>query len=53
MDIRCVHRDIHSYPLVPVEIRHGGKKRVKAVRSRLVHPQFFGTDWPVFNKLVG
>ena len=54
MDIRCVHGDIHCYPGVPVEIRHGGKKHsVKAVvSSRLVHP-LLSTDWPGFHKLVG
>ena len=40
VDIRCVHGDIHRYPVVPVEIRYKGKKHsVKAaVSSRLAHP---------------
>ena len=33
VDIRCVHGDIHSYPVVPVEISHGGKSI--ALRLRL------------------
>ena len=54
VDIRCVHGDIYSYPVVPVKIRYGGKKHsVKAAfSSHLVHPRILGTDWPGFNKLV-
>ena len=40
MDIRCVHGDIHSNPVVTVE---------KNIGLRLI----LGTDWPGFNKLVG
>ena len=55
VDIRCVHGDIHRYPVVPVEIRFKAKKHsVKAaVSSRLMHPLILGTDWPGFDKLVG
>ncbi|XP_059210478.1 uncharacterized protein LOC131989303 [Centropristis striata] len=55
VDIRCVHGDIHRYPVVPVEIRFKGKKHsVKAaVSSRLTHPLILGTDWPGFDRLVG
>ena len=40
-----MHGDIHSYPVVPVEIRHGGKKHSvgAAVRFRLVHLLILGT----------
>ncbi|KAM4562630.1 uncharacterized protein PAE49_011040 [Odontesthes bonariensis] len=55
VDIKCVHGDIHRYPVVSVEILYKGKKHsVKAaVSSRLVHPLILGTDWPGFDKLVG
>lgn len=54
MNIRCVHGDIHRYPVMPVEIRCTGKMHsVKAaVSSSLMHPLILGTDWPGFNKLV-
>uniref|UniRef100_A0AAQ4P4Q9 CCHC-type domain-containing protein n=1 Tax=Gasterosteus aculeatus aculeatus TaxID=481459 RepID=A0AAQ4P4Q9_GASAC len=53
--IRCVHGDVHEYPIVSVEFRHRGKKHsVKAaVSSRLTHPVILGTDWPGFDKLMG
>lgn len=36
-DIRRVHGDIHIHPVVPVDIRHGGKKHnIKAVVSLLL-----------------
>ena len=36
--VRCIHRDVHEYPLVPIEIRYGGKKhRVKAGVSSEPH----------------
>ena len=40
VDIRYMHGDIHSYPVLPVEVRHGEEKHsVKAViNSHLVHP---------------
>ena len=52
VDIRCVHGDIHSYTVVPVEIRDGGKKHIikTAVSLRLVRPLILGTDWLGFNK---
>jgi len=43
VNIRCVHGDIHKYPLVPVEIKFKGK----------THSLILGTDWPGFSKLVG
>ena len=52
MDIRCVHRDIQSYPVMPLEIRHARKISIKAaVSSCLVYPLILG--WPGFNMLVG
>ena len=55
VDIRCVHGDIHTYPVVLVEIQFKGEKHsVKAaVSSRLTHPLILGTDWPGFDRLVG
>jgi len=55
VNIRCVHGDIHKYPLVPVEIKFKGKthKLKAAVSSRLTHPLILGTDWHGFSKLVG
>ena len=46
VDIGCVHGDIHTYPVVPVDIRFKGKKHsVKAaVSSHLTHPLILGTD---------
>ncbi|XP_062418320.1 uncharacterized protein LOC134129059 [Pungitius pungitius] len=53
--IRCVHGDIHEYPIVSVELRFKGKKyRIKvAVSSHLTHPVILGTDWAGFNTLMG
>ncbi|XP_077936125.1 uncharacterized protein LOC144383152 [Gasterosteus aculeatus] len=53
--IRCVHGDVHEYPVVSVEIRYAGKKhRMRvAVSSHLTHPVILGTDWPGFGKLMG
>ena len=55
VDIRCVHGDIHTYPVVLVEIQFKGEKHsVKAaVSSCLTHPLILGTDWPGFDRLVG
>uniref|UniRef100_A0AAQ4REK5 Gypsy retrotransposon integrase-like protein 1 n=1 Tax=Gasterosteus aculeatus aculeatus TaxID=481459 RepID=A0AAQ4REK5_GASAC len=55
VSIKCVHGDIHDYPVVPIEIRFGGKKhRVRvAVSSRLTHPLILGTDWSGFHRLAG
>ena len=55
VEIRCVHGDIHRYPIVLVQIKYKGKTHsVKAaVSSRLAHPMILGTDWAGFNKLVG
>ncbi|KAJ8349751.1 hypothetical protein SKAU_G00248810 [Synaphobranchus kaupii] len=51
--IKCVHRDIHKYPIVPVEIRIKNETHIleAAVSSRLLHPLILGTDWTGF-KLV-
>ncbi|XP_051815566.1 uncharacterized protein LOC110961245 isoform X1 [Acanthochromis polyacanthus] len=53
--IRCVHGDVHKYPIVPVEIIFKGKKHVikAAVSSRLAHSLILGTDWPGFQRAVG
>uniref|UniRef100_A0AAQ4Q9F2 Gypsy retrotransposon integrase-like protein 1 n=1 Tax=Gasterosteus aculeatus aculeatus TaxID=481459 RepID=A0AAQ4Q9F2_GASAC len=55
VSIKCVHGDIHDYPVVPIEIRFGSKKhRVRvAVSSRLTHPLILGTDLSGFHKLAG
>ena len=53
--VRCIHRDVHEYPLVPpIEIRCGGKKHsVKAaVSSSLTHPLILGLDWAGFPQAV-
>ncbi|XP_062415775.1 uncharacterized protein LOC134107852 [Pungitius pungitius] len=53
--IRCVHGDIHEYPIVSVELRFKGRKyRIKvAVSSHLTHSVILGTDWEGFNTLMG
>ena len=55
VDVRCIHGDIHRYPVVPVEIRYRGKNhRIQAaVSSRLAHPLILGTDWRGFSQLIG
>ncbi|XP_064177503.1 uncharacterized protein LOC135247687 isoform X1 [Anguilla rostrata] len=55
VSIRCVHGDLHEYPIVSVEIRCQGKKhKIKAaVSSRLSHPLILGTDWPGFRQAAG
>ena len=54
MSIRCVHGDVHKYPIVAVEIRQQGKKHSiqAAVSSRLSHPLILGTDWVGFNQVT-
>jgi len=47
--IRCVHGDIHEYPIVSAEIR----QMKVAFNSHLTHPVILGTDWPGFDKLMG
>lgn len=53
--VRCVHVDIHKYPMGPVEINYvGTTHRLKAVvSSSLMHPLNFGTDWIEFSRLMG
>ncbi|KAK0133311.1 hypothetical protein N1851_031171 [Merluccius polli] len=48
--VRCIHGDVHTYPLVPIEIRYGGKThRVKAaVSPSLTYPLILGIDWAGF-----
>ena len=55
VNIKCVHGDIHRYPMVTAEMRYKGKKnRMKvAVSSHLTHPLILGTDWPGFHSVVG
>ena len=49
VSIRCVHGDVHKYPIVPVEIHYQGKKyNIKAAVS-LSHPLILGTDWKGFS----
>ena len=50
VSVRCIHRDVHTYPLVPIEIHYGGKThRVKAaVSPSLTHPLILGLDWAGF-----
>ncbi|XP_061918090.1 uncharacterized protein LOC133659350 [Entelurus aequoreus] len=52
--IRCIHGDVHEYPIVPVQILYEGQKhKVKvAVSVHLTHPVILGTNWPGFNHLV-
>ena len=51
VEIRCVHGNIHSHPVV---FSMGEKHSVKAaISSRLMHPLILGTVWPGFYKLVG
>ena len=48
--VRCIHGDVHTYPLVPIEIRYGGKTHsVKAaVSPSLTYPLILGIDWAGF-----
>ena len=52
--VKCIHGDVHEYPLVPIEISCGGKKHsVKAaVSSSLTHPLILGLDWAGFPQAV-
>ena len=54
VSVRCIHGDVHEYPLVPIEIRCGGKKHsVKAaVSSSLTHPLILGLDWTGFPQAI-
>ena len=54
VSIRCVHRDIQKFPLVPLEIHYQGKKHsLKAeVSSCLSQPLILGTDWARFNQVT-
>ena len=54
VSIRCVHGDVHKYPIVPVEIYYQGKKHIikAAVSSRLSHPLILGTDWAGFTQIT-
>lgn len=45
--IKCVHVDVHDYP-----VAQSGKVKV-AVDSRLTHPLILGIDWAGFQKLAG
>ncbi|XP_064175891.1 uncharacterized protein LOC135246326 [Anguilla rostrata] len=53
VSIRCVHGDVHKYPVVPVEICYKGKTHIvkAAVSSRLAHPLILGTDWAGFREI--
>ena len=55
VNIKCVHGDIHRYPMVTAEMRYKGKKNrmMVAVSSHLTHPLILGTDWPGFHSVVG
>lgn len=55
MEVKCVHRDIHQYPVVSLVLKFKGKKhRVKtAVSPRLLYPLILGPDWPGFHSLLG
>ncbi|KAK0145666.1 hypothetical protein N1851_015447 [Merluccius polli] len=50
VSVWCIHGDVHTYPLVPIEIRYGGKThRVKAaVSPGLTYPLILGLDWAGF-----
>ena len=52
--VRCVHGDVHAYPLVRIVITYQGRKhKVRAaVSSSLSHPLILGTDWPELAGLV-
>lgn len=55
VEVRCVHEDIHKYPIVLLQIKYKGKTHgVKAAVSlHLRHPLILGTDLLVFNNLLG
>ncbi|XP_051571299.1 uncharacterized protein LOC127450889 [Myxocyprinus asiaticus] len=52
--VKCVHGDIHNYPVVTLMIKfRGTKHRVEAtVSSRLTHTLILGTDWPEFRNIL-
>ena len=54
VSIRCVHGDIHKYPLLPIKIHYRGKKHSlkAAVSSCLSYPLMLGTDWAGFNQVA-
>ena len=54
MSIRCVHGDIHEYPLVPIKIHSRGKKHClkAAVSSRQSYLLILGIDWTGFNQVT-
>uniref|UniRef100_A0A8C1RD31 Gypsy retrotransposon integrase-like protein 1 n=1 Tax=Cyprinus carpio TaxID=7962 RepID=A0A8C1RD31_CYPCA len=53
--VRCVHGEVVNYPILPVDIQFRGEKhRLEvAVNPHLRHPLILGTNWPLFNKLLG
>lgn len=44
VEVRCVHGDIHKYPIVPLQINTRAKHS-KGCSSRLKHLLIPGTDW--------
>uniref|UniRef100_A0A669B7F8 Integrase catalytic domain-containing protein n=1 Tax=Oreochromis niloticus TaxID=8128 RepID=A0A669B7F8_ORENI len=55
VEVKCVHGDVHRYPIVPLLLKYKGKThRVSPVVSpRLSHPLILGTNWPGFHHLLG
>ncbi|XP_026003826.1 uncharacterized protein LOC113009615 [Astatotilapia calliptera] len=55
VEVRCVHGDVHRYPIVPLLLKYKGKTHrvTAAVSPRLSHPLILGTNWPGFHQLLG
>ncbi len=53
--VRCVHKDVVKYPLMPAVIRFWRQKHSVevAVNTHLQHPLILGTNWPAFSQLLG
>lgn len=53
--VKCVHGDIHKYPIVQLLLKLKAKthKIKAAVSSNMSHPLILGTNWPGFHKLLG
>lgn len=53
--VKCVHGDIHKYPIVQLLLKLKAKthKIKAAVSLNMSHPLILGTNWPGFHNLLG